>query len=67
MDQTHLETLEELEIVLNLMRIPMPSHDPKISDIGSQMLPKTSKMTTKSDPKTRKLDFQKHMFYYSKT
>ena len=67
MDPPHLETLEGLEIVSNLMRIPMPSHDPKISDIGSQMLPKTSKMTPKSDPKTRKLDFQKHVFYQSKT
>ena len=46
----------------NLMRIPLPSHDPKIPDIGSQMLPKTSKMTPKSDPKTRKLDFQKRVF-----
>ena len=51
----------------NLMRIPLPSHDPKIPDIGSQMLPKTSKMTPKSDPKTRKLDFQKRVFYAGKT
>ena len=66
-DSPNLLTLEGLEIVLNLIRIPMPSHDPKISDIGSQMLPKTSKMTPKSDPTTRKSDFQKHVFYYSKT
>ena len=51
----------------NLMRIPLPSHDPKIPDIGSQMLPKTSKMTPKSDPTTRKSDFQKHAFYLRKT
>ena len=63
MDPPHLETLEGLEIVSNLMRIPIPSHDPKISDIGSQILSKTSKMTPKNDPKTRKLDFQKHLFY----
>ena len=44
----------------------MPSHDPKISHIGSQMLSKTSKMTPKSDPKTKKLDFQKHVFYQGK-
>ena len=51
----------------NLMRIPLPSHDPKIPDIGNQMLPKTSKMTPKSDPKTKKLDFPKRVFYRSKT
>ena len=51
----------------NLMRIPLPSHDPKIPDIGNQMLPKTSKMTPKSDPKTRNLDFQTCVFYLSET
>ena len=59
--------MEGLEIVSNVMRISMPSHDRKISDIGNQMLPKTSKMTPKSDPKTRKFDFQKHVFYICKT
>ena len=51
----------------NLMRIPLPSHDPKIPDIGNQMLAKTCKMTSKNDPKTKKLDFQKRVFYLSKT
>ena len=67
MDQPHLETLEGLEFVLNLMRISMPSYDPTFPDIATRMLPKTPKMTPKSDPKTRKFDFQKHVFYYSKT
>ena len=67
MDPSPLESLEGLEIVSNLMRIPMPFRDSKISDIGSQMLPKTPKMTPKNDSKTRRLDFQKHVFYISKT
>ena len=67
MDAPHLETLEGLEIVSNLMRIYMPSHALKISDTGSQILAKTPKMTHQSDPKTQKLDFQKHVFCYSKT
>ena len=67
MDASPLESLEGLEIVSNFKRIPMSFRDSKISDIGSQMLPKTSKMTPKNDPKTRKLDFQKHVFYQSKT
>ena len=45
----------------------MPSHDPEIPDIGNQMLPKTSKMIPKNDPKTKKLDFQKRVFYYRET
>ena len=49
------------------MRMAMPFRDSKISDIGSQMLVKTSKMAPKKNPKTRKLDFQKHVFYISKT
>ena len=51
----------------NLMRIPLPSHAPRIPGIGSQMLPKTSKMTPKNYLKTKKLDFQKRVFYFSKT
>lgn len=65
-DQSHLEPLEKLEMTLNLMRIPMPSHDPKISDTGTQMPPKASKMTPQSDPKTRNVDFQKRLFYHCK-
>ena len=45
----------------------MSSYDPTFPDIATRMLPKTPKMTPKSDPKTRKFDFQKHVFYYSKT
>ena len=33
------------------MKIPMPSHDPKTSDFGSQMPPKVSKMSPRSDAK----------------
>jgi hypothetical protein len=40
-----------LEIASNLMRIPMPSHDPKMTDFDRQMPPKVSKMTPQSDPK----------------
>ena len=60
MDQPHLQTLEGLEIVLNLMGISMPPYDPKFPDIASRILPKTSGMTPKSDPKTKEFDFQKH-------
>ena len=42
---------ERLEIPSNVMKIPMPSHDPKMSDFGSQMPPKVSKMSPRSDPK----------------
>ena len=45
----------------------MPPYDPKFPDIARRMLPKTSKMTPQSDLKTRKFDFQKHVFYLSKT
>ena len=42
---------ERLEISSNVMQIPMPSHDPKMSDFGSQMPPKVSKMSPRSDAK----------------
>ena len=42
---------ERLEIPSNVMKIPMPSHDPKMSDFGSQMPPKVSKMSPRSDAK----------------